>query len=275
MATLAGARDDWRLGGFSPLVWLLAASALFPAAALAQQLTADEQAAMVLAAGRRAYQERNYPTAADRFREFLRQWGGHKDATAARYGLGLTLIEGPQKDYNAAIEALNGVVGNQAFAERPIAFYYLATCYRAQGRQALETAAAKPNEAEQYRSQAKQRFEQALPHFVSAAAGFDARIKAAADAPARLRRVRRRPPLRVLPISRRLSRLKTSPGPPAHTATSRKCCCSSVNRPRPEPLSTPCSMIPRWVGRPRAIWPCIIRATPLSCSKTIWRQAVH
>src|SRR4051794_18541011 len=52
------------------------------AAAAAQAPTPDQQAEMALAAGRKAYNDGNPPFAAEKFREFLQKFGGHKDAQA-------------------------------------------------------------------------------------------------------------------------------------------------------------------------------------------------
>ena len=65
---------------------------------LTAQMTNDQAAALVLNSARKAYNEKNYPFAATRFREFLARFGGHKDAPSARYGLALALLEGPQKN---------------------------------------------------------------------------------------------------------------------------------------------------------------------------------
>src|SRR5882757_3845849 len=70
----------------------------------AQQLPPDEAALLVLNAGRRAFNEQKYPVAADRFREFLKVAPNHKDAPAARYGLGLVLME--TGDAKGALENL-------------------------------------------------------------------------------------------------------------------------------------------------------------------------
>src|SRR5262245_52326518 len=93
----------WRL--FAEMLALFVFGSFLSATA-AEPLTDNDKAAMLLAAGQRAWQEKNYPFAIDRFKEFLRTYGGHKDAVLARYGLGISLVEGPQKDFPAAIEAL-------------------------------------------------------------------------------------------------------------------------------------------------------------------------
>jgi hypothetical protein len=151
--------------------WLLASDT-----ASAQQLSPDEQAAMLLASARRGYQEGNYQFAIDRFREFIAKFGGHKDAIAARYGLGISILESPNKDYNAAIEALNQPAGSIDFPDRAFALYYLGTAQRAIGHQSLAQAIARPQEA-QHRQTANQRFDQAAPQFALAAAAFQSRVK--------------------------------------------------------------------------------------------------
>jgi TolA-binding protein len=108
--------------GLLSIVMVLAAS-IPPAPA--QQLGQDAAAQMLLDSARRACNEGKHSFAADRFRDFLRQYGGHKDAPAARYGLAIVLLEQPQKDFQAAISELQQVVGRQDFPDRPLALYYL------------------------------------------------------------------------------------------------------------------------------------------------------
>src|SRR5262252_6930012 len=66
------------------------------------QPTADEQAAEILNAGRKAYADANPQFAAEKFREFLTKFGAHKDANAARFGLGLALLDLPDRDFQKA-----------------------------------------------------------------------------------------------------------------------------------------------------------------------------
>lgn len=137
---------------------------------------------MVLDSARRAYNEGKCDFAAERFREFLRQYGGHKEAPAAHYGLALSLLELPQRDYNNAIAALQQAVGRQDFAERPFALYHLGAAQRGLGAQAWEQAAAKPNEAGHHRNVAAQHFGEAARSFATAAEAFAGRVKAVAPA---------------------------------------------------------------------------------------------
>ena len=97
-----------RLIGFpilvAALVWVSASSA---------QMTQDQMAEMILSSARKAYNEKQYPVAATRFREFIAKFGNHKDTPVARYGLALTLLEGPERDHNAALEQrLGAALGN-------------------------------------------------------------------------------------------------------------------------------------------------------------------
>ncbi len=165
------------------LAALLAAVAFGPPARA--QMTPDQQADLLLNAARRAYNEKNYPFAADRFREFVQKFGGHRDAPAARYGLALALLEGPARDYVAAANELNGLAGNKAFPEHPFVLYYLGLAQRGQGVRALAQAASKPNEANQHRSTAQQRFDEASKSFAQAVTAFGERL-AKSDVPADL-----------------------------------------------------------------------------------------
>src|ERR1700759_1782160 len=78
-----------------------------------------KQAEMRLPAGRKASNGANPAFAADRFREFLTKFGGHKDAHAARYGLGLALLEMPNPDLPKAVEALAPPANEVNFPDRP------------------------------------------------------------------------------------------------------------------------------------------------------------
>src|SRR5438093_13314544 len=83
--------------------WLPAlAAVLLWAQALPAQVTPDQAADMVITSARKAYNEKNYPFAVARFKEFLGKYPNHKDAPSARYGLALALLESPERDYTAA-----------------------------------------------------------------------------------------------------------------------------------------------------------------------------
>jgi len=182
----------WRRGGAGsrPILILqtaasmvLVASALLAPALGQAQLKPEEQAAIVLAAGRKAYNEKQYPLAIDRFQEYLKTFGNQKDVNAARYGLGLCLIEGPQKNYRLAVDTLQPLAGVADFPDRPLALYYLALGYRGLGHEALGQTIAKPQEAAQHQNTANGHFGTAVGHFATAMAAFTGRTKPpAADA---------------------------------------------------------------------------------------------
>jgi tetratricopeptide (TPR) repeat protein len=151
-------------------------TALFLPAAARAQMTPDQQADLLLNSARKAYNEKNYPFAAERFREFLQKFGGHKNAPSVRYGLALSLIEGPTKDYPAAVNELNQLAGNKALPEYPFVLYYLGLAQRGQGVRALEQAIAKPPEAAQHRATAAQRFDEASRSFAQAVAAFTEKL---------------------------------------------------------------------------------------------------
>ena len=141
-------------------------------------LSTDEAAALVLSSANRGFNEQKYDFAAERFREFLKLYAGHKDAAQANYGLGLVLLEAPKKDYEGAIPPLQAAASRGDFADRALALYYLGAARRALGEQALERAVTKPAEADQHRAAAAQRFTEASASFGEAAAAFLARAGA-------------------------------------------------------------------------------------------------
>jgi outer membrane protein assembly factor BamD (BamD/ComL family) len=145
------------------------------------QVTPDQAADMLLNSARHAYNDKNYPFAAERFREFLNKFGGHKEVLSARLGLALALMDGPAKDYNGAIENLQGLAGNKEFPEFASALYYLGLAKRALGIKELAEGVAKPNVAAQRRDAANRRFEEAAQHFAGASAAFIAKTKLPAD----------------------------------------------------------------------------------------------
>lgn len=146
----------------------------------AQQATPDQQAAMLLNSARKGYNEKNYPFAVARFREFLQKYGNHKDAPSARYGLGLAILESPERDYQAAFNELAPIAGNKAMPEHAYVLYYQGYCQRGLGTRLLTQAIATPAQAPQLRQQANQRFEEAAKQFAAAEVAFNDRAKAEA-----------------------------------------------------------------------------------------------
>ncbi|HEV3116524.1 MAG TPA: tetratricopeptide repeat protein, partial [Gemmataceae bacterium] len=151
--------------------------------AVTAELKPEQAADILLSSGRRAYNEKNYAFAVGRFREFIGRYGNHKDVPSARYGLALCLLEGPDRDYNAAIEQLQGLAGNKEFADQATAIYYLGLAQRGLGMKELAHADARPQESAQRQQAARHRFEQAAKQFETAVAAFTAKSKEpAADA---------------------------------------------------------------------------------------------
>src|SRR5438874_206155 len=75
--------------------------------ASAQALTPTDRAAMVLTTAKAAFNDQNYDVAAGQFRDYIRLGAGNRlDLAAARYGLGVCLIEGTAKDYKTAADML-------------------------------------------------------------------------------------------------------------------------------------------------------------------------
>ena len=148
----------------------------------AAQLPQEQAAAMLLGSARRAYNEKNYAFAAERFREFLSKYAGHKEANAARYGLALCLLNGPAKDYHGALQQLQPLAGDRAFPEHPYVLYYLGLSQRGLGVQERAQVVAKPQEANPHRDAARQRFEEASKQFAAAATAFSERIPKAEPA---------------------------------------------------------------------------------------------
>ena len=169
MSSVQGSRALRNLGKSVAL-----AAALSPVAIwAAQPIGPDDKALMTLNAARAAYNDKNYSFAAERYRQFLKEASatGRKEIYSGRYGLGLTLLEGPEKDYNGAVEMLASAAAADV-PERPYAQYHLGLAYRGQGVQLLSQASAKPNEAAGLTQQANSKFTQAMQQFAAAAKVF-------------------------------------------------------------------------------------------------------
>ncbi len=159
------------------LAVVLFSSAAAPALA---QVNPDQAAELQLNSARKAFNEKNYPFAVQRFKEFLGKYAGHKHANDARYGLALAQIEAPDKNFAEARDLLQGLANAKDFPEQPFAQYYLGIAWRGLGIQELMIADAKPAEAPQRRQAAQQRFEQAVAPLAVAIAVFSKKVP---DAP--------------------------------------------------------------------------------------------
>ena len=188
-------RARWCLALLTLALWFGPSSA---------QVAPDQAADMLLAGARRAYNEKNYPFAAQRFKEFLDKYGNHKEANSARYGLALSLLDGPERDYQRALDALQPLAGARDFADFPSVLYHLGVAQRGLGVRELAQADAKPQEAPQHRAAANGRFDEAAKQFAAAVTAFTERVKA---------------PCRPTPGNCPL----TWSGPPAPAATRPRC----------------------------------------------------
>lgn len=154
--------------GLGVLLFLLAGS---PARG---QLPADLAADLLLTSGRRAYNDRNYPFAIQRFRDFLGRFGNHPKAPAARYGLALALLQLPERDFAGARDQLRPIADRKELAEYPFVLYYLGQSERGLALRELATPGKPPDAV-------RPRMEEAARHFATAAAAFTARPKPGAD----------------------------------------------------------------------------------------------
>ncbi|MBI2808985.1 MAG: tetratricopeptide repeat protein [Planctomycetes bacterium] len=145
------------------------------------QIKDDQQAAILLNTARKAYNDQNYTFATAKFREFLGKYGGHKTAPAARYGLALALIEGPEQKYEEARDLLQALAATKDFADRAFAGYYAGIALRGMGLRNLSQAQAKPQEAAKWNADAKARFAEAIPAFTSAITTLLARVENPTD----------------------------------------------------------------------------------------------
>lgn len=146
---------------------------LIPSARLAAQPTTDQQAEALLNLARKAYADANAPFAAEKFREFLGKFGTHKDANAARFGLGLALLDLPDRNFQAALDAFTPVAADANFPDRALALYYVGVCRRGLGQKELAEGIAKPNEMPQRQQAANTHFTEAAKFFTQARETFD------------------------------------------------------------------------------------------------------
>lgn len=163
------------------------ALALVAGRGVAQPPTADQQAAMLLSAGQKAYNDANPQFAAEKFREFLQKFGGHKEANAARHGLGLALLDLPNPDYQKVVEALGPAAGDRNFPSRSLSLYYLGVAHRGLGHKEIAEGIARPNEMTQRQQNAQGKFNEAVKLFVQAREAFEKKAPPDAERAARAR----------------------------------------------------------------------------------------
>jgi len=134
---------------------------------------AETEAETLLRTARKAYADANYAFATEKFREFLAKFGAHREINAARYGLGLALLDSPDRDFQKALEALSAPASDAKFADRPLALYYTGVSRRGLGQRELAAGSAKPNEVPQRRQNANAHFVEAEKYFSQAREEFD------------------------------------------------------------------------------------------------------
>ena len=147
---------------------------------------ADQAAAALLAEAKKAFNEKQFNPARDKFNQFLKTNPAHKDVSAARLGLSLVILEGPRsngpdgmdRDYPTAIESLRTASSDAAFTDQALALYYLGIAHRELGLWHLKQIVAKPNEAAQRTTTATHQFEAALKPLTDGGAAFVERAKA-------------------------------------------------------------------------------------------------
>lgn len=141
------------------------------------QVSAEDQAALLLNSARTAFNDGNYPFALQKFQEFSQKFGGHKDLNSARYGLGLAVLHTRPVEWQKAIDALAPASAAPDFADRPLALYYLGVAYRGFGLQLLEPAFLKPAEAKQHKDQAIPKFAVAIQTLTEAVKLLEEQVK--------------------------------------------------------------------------------------------------
>ena len=175
------------VGGVRRTVLCAAAAAALHASALLSSTLAAEADPAAFNNAKSAYDQRNYPAAAEQFRNYLKASAKSAQASAAQYYLGLCLLEAPQPDYTAAAEALSTAAGDAAFPQRGHALYYLGLSLRSQAHQAATQAiqaAADAAKAAPLRAASDQLYAQAAEKFAAAA---DALARTDNDWPIRAR----------------------------------------------------------------------------------------
>jgi TolA-binding protein len=124
----------------------------------------------LIAAGQKAYQEKEYGTAIGAFRDFLKQYPKHAQANTVRHHLAVCLLDSPNPDFAGARDLLQPLAAVESPA-RPAILFGLATAQRGLGLQAFlkdgKLATAKPA------------FEEAARQFAAAGQAFRQRTKTA------------------------------------------------------------------------------------------------
>jgi TolA-binding protein len=117
-----------------------------------------------LVQARQAYAKRDFKAAAQGYQAFLSKASDHAQAGLARYGLGLTLLQSPEREFAKAAELLEQAADDARFADRPAAHYWAAVASRLGASPGAADAAARLDRA-------ARRFRQAAEAYAAAAPG--------------------------------------------------------------------------------------------------------
>lgn len=142
-----------------PLHRPLAGLLLIGAVAVGQQpMPPEQQAEALVTAGQKAFAAGDFNTANQRFTETIQKFGNTRQALAARYGLGLVGLSTAEPDYAKCVEHFTPPANDGGFPERGAALYQLAVCQRQLGLKELARPQNNPQEAQQVKQAADQKF---------------------------------------------------------------------------------------------------------------------
>ncbi len=157
-----------------------AAPAPAPKAVAPTPAPEEVKALALLGSGRDMLNQKNPGTAAERYRQFIREFPQRKEINSARYSLAVALLEMPNRDFGPIIEALTPAAADATLPERPAALYLLGLAQKTTGIWLLEQAATKPAaEAQKPRTDGNTLLEQAQQNFGVSAALYAARVPVA------------------------------------------------------------------------------------------------
>ena len=144
---------------------------------------------MLLNAGRKAYNEANPQFASERFTELLAKFGGYKDANAARYGLGLALLDLPDRNFQKALESFGPSAAGREVLRTAASAALLPRCVPAPGwgRRNSRKASRARTRCRSRTQNANGHFTEALKHFTAARDAFEKKAPPDADWAARAR----------------------------------------------------------------------------------------
>ena len=111
--------------GLSKVLVLAILGLALAAPPAAAQLSNEQMADVLLNSARKAYNDKKYPIATAKFREYLHASATSKTPPAVRHGLALVLLEGPVKKYAEARDLLQPIAATKDFPEHASILYHL------------------------------------------------------------------------------------------------------------------------------------------------------